>query len=162
MRVASCPSVRSLPMAIDMVPSSVYKRTVHDPDLSPESVLASLHLSRATVYGLFEHDGGLAAYIRSRRLRMAAHDSTTQHDRRRAEKMGRSRCAGGCKRNDLAGGASPGSDPVCALTVNPGTRRGIAPTSCNDRHNTGDDAHAFRSRFELTNAASPEFLLSQS
>lgn len=45
---------------------------LHDPDLSPDSVLASLHLSRATVYRLFEHEGGLAAYIRSRRLRMAA------------------------------------------------------------------------------------------
>ena len=45
---------------------------LHDPDLTPDSVLASLHLSRASVYRLFEHDGGLAAYIRSRRLRMAA------------------------------------------------------------------------------------------
>jgi AraC-like DNA-binding protein len=45
---------------------------LHDPDLSPDSVLASLHLSRASVYRLFEHEGGLAAYIRSRRLRMAA------------------------------------------------------------------------------------------
>jgi AraC-like DNA-binding protein len=45
---------------------------LHDPGLSPDSVLASLHLSRATVYRLFEHEGGLAAYIRSRRLRMAA------------------------------------------------------------------------------------------
>lgn len=45
---------------------------LHDPDLSPDSVLKSLHLSRASVYRLFEHEGGLAAYIRSRRLRMAA------------------------------------------------------------------------------------------
>ncbi|SIO31650.1 AraC-type DNA-binding protein [Paraburkholderia phenazinium] len=45
---------------------------LHDPDLTPESVLASLHLSRASVYRLFEHEGGLAAYIRSRRLLMAA------------------------------------------------------------------------------------------
>ncbi|WP_028214698.1 helix-turn-helix domain-containing protein [Paraburkholderia mimosarum] len=45
---------------------------LHDPDLSPDSVLASLHLSRASVYRLFEHEGGLAAYIRNRRLRMAA------------------------------------------------------------------------------------------
>ncbi|MBV8260546.1 MAG: AraC family transcriptional regulator, partial [Paraburkholderia sp.] len=36
---------------------------LHDPDLSPESVLASLHLSRASVYHMFEHEGGLAAYI---------------------------------------------------------------------------------------------------
>jgi AraC-like DNA-binding protein len=45
---------------------------LHDPALSPDSVLASLHLSRASVYRLFEHEGGLAAYIRRRRLRMAA------------------------------------------------------------------------------------------
>ena len=45
---------------------------LHDPGLSPESVLASLRLSRASVYRLFEYEGGLAAYIRSRRLRRAA------------------------------------------------------------------------------------------
>ncbi|MBK5125736.1 helix-turn-helix domain-containing protein [Burkholderia sp. R-69980] len=45
---------------------------LHDPDLSADSVLASLHLSRASVYRIFEHEGGLASYIRSRRLRMAA------------------------------------------------------------------------------------------
>ncbi|GAB3625828.1 AraC family transcriptional regulator [Pandoraea terrae] len=45
---------------------------LHDPDLSPESVLASLRLARASVYRLFEHEGGLAAYIRNRRLRKAA------------------------------------------------------------------------------------------
>ncbi|RQO46298.1 AraC family transcriptional regulator [Variovorax sp. KBW07] len=45
---------------------------LHDPDLSPDSVLQSLRLSRASVYRLFEHEGGLAAYIRARRLRMAA------------------------------------------------------------------------------------------
>jgi len=45
---------------------------LHDPDLTPEGVLASLYLSRASVYRLFEHEGGLAAYIRNRRLRMAA------------------------------------------------------------------------------------------
>lgn len=45
---------------------------LHDPGLSPESVLQSLHLSRASVYRLFAHEGGLAAYIRARRLRTAA------------------------------------------------------------------------------------------
>lgn len=45
---------------------------LRDPTMSPESVLASLHLSRASVYRIFEHEGGLAAYIRNRRLRMAA------------------------------------------------------------------------------------------
>lgn len=45
---------------------------LHDPDLTPDSVLQSLQLSRASVYRLFLHEGGLAAYIRSRRLRAAA------------------------------------------------------------------------------------------
>ncbi len=45
---------------------------LHDPGLSPESVLQSLRLSRASVYRLFAHEGGLAAYIRGRRLRTAA------------------------------------------------------------------------------------------
>ncbi len=45
---------------------------LHDPDLTPDSVLQSLRLSRASVYRLFAHEGGLAAYIRSRRLRAAA------------------------------------------------------------------------------------------
>lgn len=45
---------------------------LRDPNMSPEGVLASLHLSRASVYRIFEHEGGLAAYIRNRRLRMAA------------------------------------------------------------------------------------------
>jgi AraC-like DNA-binding protein len=45
---------------------------LHDHDLSPDSVLQHLHLSRASVYSLFVHEGGLAAYIRSRRLRAAA------------------------------------------------------------------------------------------
>lgn len=45
---------------------------LHDPTLTPESVLASLHLSRASVYRIFQEDGGIAAYIRNKRLRLAA------------------------------------------------------------------------------------------
>lgn len=45
---------------------------LHQADLSPESLLNTLQLSRATLYRLFEHEGGLAAYIRNRRLREAA------------------------------------------------------------------------------------------
>lgn len=45
---------------------------LHDHDLSPERILQQLYLSRTSVYSLFEHEGGLAAYIRSRRLRAAA------------------------------------------------------------------------------------------
>ena len=44
---------------------------LHDPDLSPESVLASLQLTRQRVPHVRD-EGGLAAYIRNRRLRMAA------------------------------------------------------------------------------------------
>ncbi|SAK57765.1 AraC family transcriptional regulator [Caballeronia ptereochthonis] len=45
-----------------------------DFDLSPERVLESLALSRPTVYRLFQHEGGLAAYIRHLRLRAAVDD----------------------------------------------------------------------------------------
>ncbi len=47
---------------------------LHDRRLSPDRVLQQLHLSRASVYSLFAHEGGLAAYIRSRRLRAAARE----------------------------------------------------------------------------------------
>ncbi|NML32394.1 helix-turn-helix domain-containing protein [Paraburkholderia sp. G-4-1-8] len=42
------------------------------PDLTVDSVLAISQLSRPTLYRLFEPEGGLAAYIRNRRLREAA------------------------------------------------------------------------------------------
>ncbi|MEM5310806.1 AraC family transcriptional regulator [Paraburkholderia sp. JHI869] len=41
-------------------------------DLSPESVLNALQLTRPTLYRLFQHEGGLGAYIRNLRLRRAA------------------------------------------------------------------------------------------
>ncbi|QGZ57255.1 helix-turn-helix domain-containing protein [Paraburkholderia acidiphila] len=41
-------------------------------DLSPESVLNALELPRPTLYRLFQHEGGLGAYIRNLRLRRAA------------------------------------------------------------------------------------------
>lgn len=47
---------------------------LHRADLSPELVLAALHLPRPTLYRLFQHEGGLGAYIRHLRLRHAAHD----------------------------------------------------------------------------------------
>jgi AraC-like DNA-binding protein len=45
-----------------------------DDDLSPESVLSALQLPRSTLYRLFQHEGGLGAYIRHLRLRHAADD----------------------------------------------------------------------------------------
>lgn len=47
---------------------------LHESDLSPESVLSVSQLSRPTLYRLFENEGGLAAYIRNRRLSQAAED----------------------------------------------------------------------------------------
>jgi len=41
-------------------------------ELSAESVLNALHLPRQTLYRLFQHEGGLGAYIRHLRLRHAA------------------------------------------------------------------------------------------
>ena len=47
---------------------------LHRSELSPEQVLATLHLPRPTLYRMFQHDGGLGAYIRHLRLRHAADD----------------------------------------------------------------------------------------
>lgn len=44
---------------------------LRNPDLSPESIVDSLRLSRPSVYRLFQHEGGLGAYIRHLRLRQA-------------------------------------------------------------------------------------------
>jgi AraC-like DNA-binding protein len=45
---------------------------LHQAELSPSSVVDALQLKRATIYRWFEHEGGLGAYIRNRRLREAA------------------------------------------------------------------------------------------
>jgi AraC-like DNA-binding protein len=45
---------------------------LHQGDLTPTRVVDALGLKRATVYRWFEHEGGLGAYIRNRRLREAA------------------------------------------------------------------------------------------
>ncbi|WP_426399162.1 AraC family transcriptional regulator [Ralstonia sp. R-29] len=50
-------------------------------DLSPESVLQALQLPRQTLYRLFQHEGGLGAYIRHLRLREAA-DELVRHPNR--------------------------------------------------------------------------------
>jgi AraC-like DNA-binding protein len=47
---------------------------LHKAELSPESLLNRLQLPRSTLYRMFEHEGGLDAYIRNRRLREAADD----------------------------------------------------------------------------------------
>ena len=47
---------------------------LQDCDLSPESVLDALGLPRPTLYRLFQHEGGIGAYIRHLRLRQAADD----------------------------------------------------------------------------------------
>jgi len=45
---------------------------LHNAELSPEDALDTLGLSRPTLYRLFQHEGGLGAYIRHLRLRNAA------------------------------------------------------------------------------------------
>ncbi|RXZ31101.1 helix-turn-helix domain-containing protein [Oxalobacteraceae bacterium CAVE-383] len=45
---------------------------LHQRKLSPESVLGLFRLPRASLYRMFEHEGGLGAYIRNCRLRAAA------------------------------------------------------------------------------------------
>jgi len=48
------------------------KKHLHTPDLSAEKVLRALQLPRDTLYRLFQHEGGIAAYINDCRLRAAA------------------------------------------------------------------------------------------
>ena len=52
------------------------KAHLYDETLSPESVLGALPFPRRSLYRLFEHEGGLSAYIRHLRLRSAAEDLT--------------------------------------------------------------------------------------
>lgn len=47
---------------------------LHQAGLTPESVIQALRLPRPTVYRLFQHEGGLGAYIRHLRLRLAAEE----------------------------------------------------------------------------------------
>ncbi|KQQ49860.1 AraC family transcriptional regulator [Pseudomonas sp. Leaf127] len=48
------------------------KEHLYQPWLTPESALSALQLPRATVYRLFQHEGGLGRYIINCRLREAA------------------------------------------------------------------------------------------
>lgn len=52
-----------------------------DDELSPESVLHALQFPRPTIYRLFQHEGGVGAYIRHLRLRHAA-DELIRHPHR--------------------------------------------------------------------------------
>jgi AraC-like DNA-binding protein len=45
---------------------------LHHGELTPEHIVQALHLKRSTIYRWFEQEGGLATYIRHRRLREAA------------------------------------------------------------------------------------------
>lgn len=47
---------------------------LYEPDLTPGNVLRASGLARATLYRLFQHEGGLYAYIRNCRLRAAANE----------------------------------------------------------------------------------------
>ncbi len=47
---------------------------LHQAGLTPDSVIQALRLPRPTVYRLFQHEGGLGAYIRHLRLRLAAEE----------------------------------------------------------------------------------------
>lgn len=60
-------------MAFDQARRYVHAN-LRDDDLSPDRVVESLGISRPAVYRLFQHEGGLGAYIRHVRLRAAAHE----------------------------------------------------------------------------------------
>ncbi len=48
------------------------KANLHQAEMSPERLVNTLQLPRATLYRLFDHEGGIGAYIRNCRLREAA------------------------------------------------------------------------------------------
>ncbi len=58
-----------------------------DPELAPEHVAAALRLSRTTLYALFERDGGVAAFIRRRRLRAISRALINPAERRRISEI---------------------------------------------------------------------------
>ncbi|WGS54053.1 AraC family transcriptional regulator [Paraburkholderia sp. D15] len=58
---------------------------LHHGGLTPTSVVQALQLKRATIYRWFEHEGGLGAYIRNRRLREAADELVRYPNLRVAE-----------------------------------------------------------------------------
>ena len=47
------------------------EQNLHDPNLSPEAIAAALLISRARLYDLLETSGGVAAFVRTRRLARA-------------------------------------------------------------------------------------------
>jgi AraC-like DNA-binding protein len=47
---------------------------LHQAELSPQSIVDALQLPRRTLYRMFEHEGGLEAYVRGCKLRAAADD----------------------------------------------------------------------------------------
>jgi AraC-like DNA-binding protein len=49
---------------------------LHREELSPDKILSSFPVARPTLYRMFEHEGGLSAYIRNCRLRQAADELT--------------------------------------------------------------------------------------
>jgi AraC-like DNA-binding protein len=63
------------------VQARTYIRThLSEPDLSVGTLFGALRLPRCTLYRLFEHEGGIAAYIVHSRLRAAADDIANYPD----------------------------------------------------------------------------------
>jgi AraC-like DNA-binding protein len=56
------------PMVGGTLARSFIERHLDDPELSVNRLCAHLGMSRSVLYRLFEHDGGVAGYIRDRRL----------------------------------------------------------------------------------------------
>lgn len=56
---------------------------LHDPDLRPNRVAAAIGLSRTRLYRLFEPLGGVATYVRARRLRRCVRDLLDPRHRHR-------------------------------------------------------------------------------
>jgi AraC-like DNA-binding protein len=99
---------------------------LHDRDLGPESLAARFGLSRATLYRLFEADGGVRRYVQRRRLDRARLDlaDPAQHHRSIAE-VGRT--AGYCHAQDFTRAYRK------EFAINPGAQRDHARAEARTR-----------------------------
>jgi AraC-like DNA-binding protein len=73
---AAAPSGVAVPLASFVTIRRFIDRNLTSPDLGTKKVAVSFGLSRASLYRLFEPVGGLAGYIRKRRLERAYQEIT--------------------------------------------------------------------------------------
>ena len=71
---AAAPSGVAVPLASFVTVRRFIDRNLASPKLGPDMIAKNFGLSRASLYRLFERAGGIAAYIRKRRLEQVFHE----------------------------------------------------------------------------------------